>query len=376
MKTSLMPVWVALLGMLALGTGYAAYNQGETVTIDTPQAEDLYLTGETISVEAPVDADLVAAGRDIAILAPVSEDLIAAGETIRLEAPVDDDVRMAGRTLAVNGTIGGHWVGAGESVRLGTDGRVTDWAWLAGRDINIQGRIGADSRLAGQTITISGQVDGDLTLYASRVVLTSTATIDGDVALHIADPERFDNRANVSGDISLLPVEDSEWEGPGPDWGVAGGVFGILLTIVTSVVLYLLFPGYLVGAAEQLSESPFKSLGLAILILIGIPILIVVLFFTGLGAVLALTLLAGYLILLLIGGVTGQVFLAAQGLKASGRGETAGRWLSVLAIVLAIALINIVQLIPFVGALLTFLLFLLGLGAAMMHLWQRYRGVY
>jgi len=376
MKTSLMPVWVALLAMLALGTGYAAYNVGETVTIDTPQVEDLYLTGETISVEAPVDADLVAAGRDIAILAPVSEDLMAAGETIRLEAPVDDDVRTAGRTLAVNGTVGGHWIGAGESVRLGANGRITDWAWLAGREINIQGRIGPDSRLAGQTITISGQVDGDLTLYASRVVLTSTATIDGNVELHIADPERFDNRATVAGEVSLVPVEESGPEGPKPDWGVAGGVFGILLTIVTSVVLYLLFPGYLVGAAEQLRESPFKSLGLSILILIGIPILIVVLFFTGLGAVLALTLLAGYLILLLIGGITGQVFLAAEGLKASGKSETAGRWLSVLAIVLAIALINIVQLIPFVGALLTFVLFLLGLGAAMMHLWQRYRGVY
>lgn len=363
-------VSLILVVTLGLGVAIAASNTGETVTINEPVVEDLYIAGNTLNVQASVAGDLVAAGRDLEVGADVQGDLLAAGDTLRLNAPVADDARMAGRSVMINDAIGGHLVATGETILLGPDASVADWAWLAGRELELQGSIGRGSRLAGRTVTLSGEVSGDLTVYANQLILTPTARIGGNLDVHTSNPPQIDNEAQIAGELRVQNDVESK---PANEWQPGFGVFGALLAIVTSVVLYLLFPAYLVAGADRLKASPFKSLGLGILFLIGTPLIIALLFVTGIGAVLGLVLLAVYLLMLLAGTVTGSVFLASLGLHLAGKEEGAGRVLSAVAVALAVVLVQLVQWVPIGGAIFTVLLFLTGLGAAVTAAWRNYR---
>lgn len=365
-KTSL-----ALVVFVALGAAMAASMSGDTVTFNETVPEDLYVAGETVDVQADIEGDLVVAGRNLAVNARVAGDVLAAGEIITLAAPVADDARMAGRRLMVDNQVGGHLVATGDRVHIGPDAEVSDWAWLAGREITVEGSIGPGSRLAGQTVTLSGEVRGDLIVYARQLILTPTAYIDGNLTVHSNSSPRIDDNAQIAGELN---VNMEPTEQPGAEWRPGFGLFGAVLAIVTAVFIYLLFPVFMVSSAERLKGSPFKSLGVGLLALILTPVIIMLLFMTGLGAVLGLALLAVYLLMLLIGSVTGSVFLAALGLRLAGKEESAARILSAIAVALAVIVIQIIQTVPVVGNLLTLVLFIVGLGAAAATAWRQYRG--
>ncbi len=373
MKRLILTACVGYLGMVALATGYAAYLADDSITVNDPVMDDFYVAGETIQINAEIQGDLVVAGQNIRIAAPVQEDLMAAGETIRVEAPVADDVRAAGRTVLVDDRVAGHLIAAGETLRVGPNAEVGDWAWLAGRNISIQGQIGADSRIAGQTVTLSGLVQGNLSVHAAELILTPTARVEGDLTFYSSAQPQVAGDAVITGNLS---VEPEDFRPPESDWGIAGGVFGTLLMITTVVMLYLLFPGFLVAASDNARTSPLKSMGLGLLLLLATPLLTLLLFITGVGALLGLVVLVTYLLMLLAGSVTGQVFLAAQGLRLTGKAQDAGLGLSAFAVALAVILVQLVQWLPIVGGLIVFLLFLLGLGAAWTQLWRRYRQTY
>lgn len=363
-------VSIALTIIVALGVAIAASFSSDTVTINEPVLEDLYIAGNTLNVQASVEGDLVAAGRDLVVGADVQGDVLAAGETLRLNAPIADDARMAGRSLMINDAVGGHLVATGDNILLGPDASVADWAWLAGRELELQGSIGPGSRLAGRTVTLSGEVSGDLTVYAKQLILTPTARIGGNLDVHSDNAPQIDNEAQIAGELRVQTDSGSE---PASEWQPGFGLFGALLAIVTSVVLYLLFPAYLVAGADRIKATPFKSLGLGLLFLIGTPLVIALLFATGVGAVLGLVLLVVYLLMLLAGTVTGSVFLASLGLRLAGKEEAAGRVLSAMAVALAVVLVQLVQWVPIGGAIFTLLLFLIGLGAAVAAAWRNYR---
>lgn len=369
MKRFGLMVSLALVIAVALGAAIAANLSGDTVTINEPVFEDLYVAGNTLDVQARVEGDLVMAGRDMVVSAEVQGDILAAGETLHLEAQVSDDVRMAGRSLVINDQIGGHLIAAGEKILLGPDADVTDWAWLAGRDLQIQGSIGPGSKLAGRTVTLSGEVRGDLTVYANQLILTSTARINGNLDVHTSNAPQIDNEAQLTGE---LRVQTDTGPDPAPDWQPGFGLFGALIALATSVVIYLLFPAYLVAGADCVKTSPFKSIGLGILFVIAIPLVVAALVMTGLGAVLGLALLAVYLLMLLVGTITGSVFLASLGLRLAGKEDTAGRAVSALAVALAVVLVQLVQMVPVGGTIITLVLFLAGFGAAVATAWRSY----
>lgn len=373
MKRSLLIACIACLGLVALATGYAAYLSEDNVIVSDPVMEDFYVAGETVQIDAEIQGDLAVAGQNIRITGPVQGDLFAGGESVRVEAPVDDDARLAGRTISIDDRVTGHLIAAGETVRLGPNAEVGDWAWLAGRNISIQGRIGADSRIAGQTVTLSGLVQGNLSVHAAELILTPSARVEGDLTFYSSAQPQVAGDAVITGDLKLEPEDIRP---PEADWGVAGGVFGTLLMIATVVVLYLLFPGFLVAASDNARTSPFKSMGLGLLLLLVTPLVVLLLFITGVGILLGVVVLMTYLLMLLAGSVTGQVFLAAQGLRLAGKAQDAGLGLSAFAVALAVIVVQLVQWLPVVGGLVVFLLFLLGLGAAWTQLWRRYKHTY
>jgi len=359
--------------MLALvwGTALQAQTLGETVLIRAPVEQDLYIAGRHIEVMAEVQGDLVAAGQVISISEMIQGDVIAAGETVNLRARVLDDVRVAGRQVTLASEVGDHMVAAGERVTLESGSRVGGWAWLAGESVRMSGYVGKELKVAARHVIVSGEVMGNVELIAEKIEILDGAHLHSDLIWRGEHPPQLDDGALIDGRVIELPLPEHMKQEEGAP--LAAFAFFAVSLIATGVVLYLLFPRVIVQTSTMLRRQPWICLGLGGAVLVITPLVILLLFVTTIGALLALALLACYLVMLLLAVVVGVFAVGELGLHFAAKGKEAGKGLRIVAFVVAILLLGLLQIIPFVGGLVELVLVLFGLGGLTLAMYHRQR---
>jgi hypothetical protein len=104
-------------------------------------------------------------------------------------------------------------------------------------------------------------------------------------------------------------------------------------------------------------------LGLGLAIFAATPVVVLLLFATVLASLLGVILLLSYIPLLIIGGLTGALIAAQGGLRLFGKARFSGRTPVVLALGTAVATLALVQFVPVIGGLVTFVTLWFGLGS-------------
>lgn len=371
MNQRMLPVIYFLTTVLALlwGASLQAQVYDETILIRTPVAHDLYTAGRHIEVQADITGDLVAAGQLITVNATVEEDVIAAGESINLRARVLDDVRAAGRQVNISSEIADHIVAAGESVTLESGSRIGSWAWLAGETVRVSGQIGSELKAAARRVIISGEVNGNVELFAEQIDILNGARIHGDLIWHSKQPPNIEEGGIIDGQLIEKPF-DFEHRKDGKGIPLAGTLFFAISLMATGTVLYLLFPRLTENASSELQQRPWFSLGIGLAVLFATPLVILLLFATVIGSLLAFMLLACYLVMILFGVVIGIFAISEQGLRRYGRWETAGRRRHLLAFVIVVIALWILQLIPIIGGLIKLAIVLFGAGGVSLAIYR------
>jgi cytoskeletal protein CcmA (bactofilin family) len=357
---------LALLITALGGTLLFAQEAGEVVIKRGTIEDDLYVAGRSVDVHAQVQGDVVAAGKRVSIDQLVTGDVIVAGESVTISAQVQDDVRAAGRTVTIAGSVAGHAVVAGETVTIAPAATIGGWAWLAGREVNVAGQVGRELKVAAQTVIIAGEVAGDVEIMAEDIRILASARIDGNLIYRSENEPHIADGAEIAGDTIAKPVPYKEPEGRG------AGFIIIVALAVAAIVYVLVFPAFSLAAVAGLRRSPLSVLGIGVAVLFATPFVILLLFVTLIGVLVALPLLAWYLVSLLGGFLTGVIFVGDAGLRLMGKDESAARGMRVLSIVVALFALVLIQIIPVLGELAVFVLFLLGLGAFQLQVWHNY----
>jgi cytoskeletal protein CcmA (bactofilin family) len=363
------------LVVLVLGaslTALLAQEAGQTVIKREPIEHDFYGVGETVHIAGPVSGDVVIAGQRLTLDGPVSEDVIAAGEIVTINGNVGDDIRAAGRLVQVNGEVGDHIVAAGETITLGPQAKVGSWAWLAGRQIEVLGQVGRQLKVGGEEVIIAGEVMGEVEIMAEEVRILADAVIHGPLRVHSPNPPEIATGARILGDVTHLPMPEVEHAPVLKVVALAGLVVTVSL-ILTGIVYFLLFPQFSVTAARHIEQVPLASLGLGFLVLLVGPLVILLLFTLGITFLLGILLAAAYFLMVVIGGLTGVIYVSDVALRRLFKKETVSKGLMVLTLIGAFVLLGLVQLIPLLGSLAVFLLSVLGIGALKYQFIQQYQ---
>lgn len=361
---------VFLLAMSS--TSIFAQDAGQTIIKRGPIGHDYYGAGQSVYLGGAINGDAVIAGQRLTIDGPVSGDVLAAGESITLNGEVQDDVRAAGRLVLINAGIGDHVVAAAESLTLGPKSKVGGWAWLAGRQVEVLGQVGQDLRAAGEEVIIAGVIKGNVTVMAERVRVLDGAVIHGDLNVQSPTPPKIADGAHIMGSVKHIPMPKVE---PVPVLKVIF-IVGLLTTLglmLTGIVYFLLFPHFSVQSARHIEQVPLACLGLGFLVLFFTPLVIALLFATGIGVLLGILLAAAYLLMVVSGGLTGAIYVSDVALRRLFKKAEAGKGLRVLMLIGAFVLLGLVQIIPLLGGLAVFLLSMMGIGALKYQFWRDYK---
>lgn len=307
-------------------------------------------SGGTVVVEADetIDDDLEAFGGTVVVRGTVTGDLEAFGGTVVVEGTVDGDVQATGGTVQVLGTVGGDVSAAGGSV-----------------DVAEGAEIGGSLEAGAGSVAVDGIVRGDARLSGESVSLGDTAQIDGNL-VYDGDLSQAEGAA-VAGSVTQ---EDGLSIGPGSDFSLPTGIFavyGALVSLLLGAVLLLAFPGTSATIAERATDSPLRTGGVGLLALVAIPIVLFVVAITVVGIPLALAGGVTFALLLWLGSVYGRFVLGTWLLSLA---DVENRW---AALVVGVVVVALLGLIPVVDPLVTLAVFLLGFGALVAVIWERYR---
>ncbi|HQD25751.1 MULTISPECIES: hypothetical protein [Methanoculleus] len=296
-----------------------------------------FLGGDPLVLDTPIPDDVVASGGSVTVKAPV-DSLTVAGGTVTVDAPVRGDVIAAGGTLVVNGDVGGKVLAAGGEIEL--NGNATN-ALITGGTVRIGegGVIERDAFISAGEVTNAGSVLGNLSVSAGSFINTGTA-------------------GNVTFEEQRSP-------------GLAiPGLFSILVAIGFLILGNLLiwgFPDLFGAVVQQIERSPviLTIVGFVAIIVSAVLLLIVAITIIGLPIALVgglLFIVAMLLSSLFVAYALGDVIIT----------RTKWRPGRVWVFVLGFVILQILILIPLLGAIVWIIAVSLGYGGILYAL----RGAY
>jgi cytoskeletal protein CcmA (bactofilin family) len=373
---------LAAIATLALTSPVAAgdFRSDSTVTIGEGESieDDLYVGAGTAIIDGTVNGDASVGGGTVQVNGTITGSLNVAGGTVEIFGDVNGAVRVSGGTVRIAGSVGRDVVAFAGTVTIDSPAEIAgDVAGGIGQLV-LSGAVGGDLLVEGGMIQVSGSIDGSVDVGVDELTIASGAVVGGDVTYRSANEASIADGA-VAGEVTREEPAAGE---PQPSIVSENPIVTYLGTLLGMLLLGwgLLWvrPRLTIGSGAVLRTAPLLSLGIGFGTLIGQFVLIVIL---ALAAVLV-GILAGALggafvavalvVLLLV--VLAIIFASVPVAMAIGQRVLPGDRSPYLALLAGAAILSLVivgaSLLPALGALVFFCVWILGLGAFVVYGWR------
>jgi cytoskeletal protein CcmA (bactofilin family) len=390
----------AVIGLF-LGLTFAAFGS-ETraeALVEVREAElvpgDLTVACKTLIMNGEVKDDLLAggihltigkeaAGRDARAPGIVGGDLTVGGYNLKMQGSVGDDARLAGANIEIGGTIDGDLVALGGNVNISGD--VAGDVVTGGGNVRISGHIHGGLEARCGNMVIDGTIGQNVVLTASKLTLSPTAVLKGNLAYTSNRSADIEEGAQIAGETTREPgssktvlwklasiVADhlpeqperwKEWKDQFPAW------FRTLLKLssffsllIAGIIILSMYERHATMVADRIISFPLKSLGLGLIFLIGVPIGALILCVTIIGLPIGLVAFATYLAFSYISRVYVALTIGREILDRITKQDVRIIWPMILGIFIITALSSIPY---YVGGVIRLVCILFGLGGMLM----------
>lgn len=446
--------WLLVI-VLALSLGLAMttrvqaadFDDDGRIEADEVIDDDVFLFGDTVTVDGTVNGMLVTAGQNVVIHGVINGDLIAAGETVLVgeDAQINGNIFGGARLIDVRGQVSGTLMGGAMELRLGDQteiGRnlffggystalaggstVQRDAYLAGYQVQLDGKIGRNAVIDAAAVEINGDIGGnaqldlgevdDGTAYNMPIMMGYDLPAALDPGLRVSKNARiggkltYTSQSDYSAQIQSQPAGGLVYQTPVPNENHYDRTFPIVrrsavgehaiaavrnlitLLVLGGLALWLI-PALLKKITAQAAAKPLPATGVGILSIIVtyVGALLVAALLFGVGILVSLISLGGLSNLVFGVGYSGLglivavfTFLVATGSKVVASymvgdliferlaPQAQGR--KVWALVVGVVIYVILAALPFVGWVFAWIATFLGLGA-IWFTWQNRKAV-
>ncbi len=364
---------LAIVPVLAYGATFKAgqnyyLNSGETIN------DNLYAVGSNVSIAGIINGDLFTAGGNVFILGPVYADLAAIAGGLNVSGKVAGDMRLLGGNVNITSSSGGELIVVGGQVNVMSGSVVNGDVKIAGGNVNYSGSAGKGVVIKAKSkVYINGIIEKDLSITAREIKLDSGALIKGNFDYYSPKEATIEPGATVRGAVNFHKVE---MPAKGPiRAGIIFGIFTLALLVKTlmfitaSLAVLYLARTHVKSIIREASFNFWKEAGRGFILFVVAPVAIIISFVTLIGITLGVIALFVYLALITIAAVIAVLLFAQLALKYIFKKENYElNWWVVILAVLALGLIT---LIPIVGWLSIFIIFLAALGSFANYVYKK-----
>jgi hypothetical protein len=251
---------------------------------------------------------------------------------------------------------------AGNELTILSNGRVGRDAIVGAQNATISGQIGRDLQAGSTYVKIDGGVGGNVLATVDRLQLTDRATVGGYLKYTSKNEAQIANTSSVKGTIERkTPATGQAPLVTGTAALVLEWLKGLIGLLILGILVVFFFPGFARRAGEALVRSPWLTLAIGALVLIGLPILAVVFFAVGAligGWWIGFVVLSLFVVVLALSIPVAAVGVGGAVLRVARRPVPV--W---LALIIGLVVLLLVALIPILGGIVIFCALLFGMGA-------------
>jgi len=260
------------------------------VTADEIINDDLYIieddtttTGtSTIEIAGTINGDLAIAGGNIIVSGYVTGNLWVAGGNVEISGNIEKSAYVAGGNVSITGYVGRDlYIATGMIDFTGTVEE--DLVVFAGQGA-VAGIVGDDLRISAGNITVTSVIGGDLITMAGTAV-SDSATVTGETIVKTSETGGLDLPDEI------VVERESTLE------RMAGSFFEQLLSALGIFIVGLVFIKFMpvksYAIAKKISgsfEDFIKDLAIGFVVIFMLPIVIILLLISSIGAPLAILL--------------------------------------------------------------------------------------
>ncbi|MEO8065677.1 MAG: hypothetical protein ABI643_02375 [Candidatus Doudnabacteria bacterium] len=348
----------------------ASKTDSNVSTLQKETHKNLYIAGANVTVNSQTKGDLAAAGGVVTVNGDVEKDLLVAGGNLNINGSVGETARIAGGNISISGPVNGDLVVAGGNISVAQKASIGGDLVIGGGNISVDSDVTGNLKIGGGEVTINGKVSGNVIEIMASKSLTfgSNAEVSGKISF------KGPVEAVVMPGAKVGPIEFTKvnkqvaQKGGFAGMMIIGSIFKFLMLLAAGLVLVWLFPAKVASVVKEALARPWHDLGIGFAVLVVLPILAIILMITVVGVYLGLIVMLSYGLLLVISSVLVMFYTGrlVWGWYQKNAGPNHWRDLGVGAVIMLL-----LGLIPIVGWIVLFGLWLITLGAFASHHWQQ-----
>lgn len=374
-KTIFLAIVATLVIMPVLVLG-ATFKTGESYFMDSGSIinDNLYVAGGMVGVAGTVNGDVMAVGGNVSVSGSVAGDVAVAGGNLNVSANVSGDIRAAGGSVVISNTAGGDLIVAGGQVSVLPGTTFGKDVKIAGGTVTFSGNANKSLNIKAGTVYINGLVAGDLVVTAEDVRLGPNASISGNFDYSSRKNAVLEQGAVVAGKTNFTKIDEFVKNKDVSKTLFLGfiGMAWIVKTMMLLVACLVIFYFFKLQTKDVLNRSVstfWKEVLRGFIVLIALPIAVILSFMTVVGMFVGLIALFFYIVFVILASVISILLFAKLCLKYLFK--KADYELNWWVIIIFGFVFGLITMIPFVGWIFTFIIFLASLGSTSAVVYNR-----
>ncbi len=314
------------------------FQAGDKIKIEKELNGTSFIAGNEVDVNASINGIGFFAGNELNVNA-TQEYLFGVGNDISIKKDIEKDLFLAGTNIKIK------------------DSNIKRDAYIAGETIEIDGNVDRNIYIYGNEVDLKGDYKGNVTVYAMSIKVDKSTNISGTL--------KYNKDANVTGINKNIKTKYYETTKTiSFKEYLIKFISSYIHIAVVAIVLIFMFERFFKKSLNQTKEITLKNIiiicGKGFLILIGVPIIAMMLLFSGL--FMSVGVIGGiiYGILLYIANIFTAYILA----NIIDKKYLKKNMNSYLLMIIGLLIIYVVSIIPIIGSLLSFISLIFGLGIA------------
>lgn len=244
---------------------------------------------------------------------------------------------------------------AAETINIDKNSTIKRDAYFFGDKVNIEGTIGRNIYIYGTTVDINGKIEGNITINAMDINIAEDANISGTLKYNEgANIEGLTDNINIKTYKEVTEITFKEY--------IYNFVSSYIQITLVAIVIVFICENLLKNSLKQTKDINSNKIinlcGRGFLILVGVPIIVIMLLFTGVFA--SVGIIGGIIYGILV--YISTIFTAYLLANILDKKYFKKKMNSYLQVIIGLFIISIVSIIPIIGGFVSFVSILLGLG--------------
>lgn len=357
----------AVLAVTVWGLPVFTFAEASMQTQQMHIGNDTYIAGGAVYAGDVVSGDLVVAGGSVTAEGSVSEDALIAGGNVDLASSVGGDVRVAGGNVSLSGSVGDSVLAATGQMTIRGAGVGGDVVWTGG-NLSINAPVSGNIRAEGESLFINAPVSGNIDFSGESLTLGKNAVVSGSIQYESPKKMETQSGATVLGVVNYDEKKVSVEKKRFLMSAVSGSLVSFFMGLAGALVVGLLFQRFWEETAGRICQRRLFHFGLGFLTLIASPIAVILLMITLIGIPLAAAGIFFLIGLFWLASLASPVVLGSAVYKRIKKQENyTVSWLTIL---LGAGILFVLSLIPILGGLICFFVWVVVLGSLSSALWN------